>query len=113
MDNPPLADIIEWDVRNWSRAIEYWDRAVDWSRVESCLEVGGGAGGLSLWLAAKGKHVVCSDLKDTHSKAAPHHRKYDLDSLVEYRDVDATNMPFENEFDIIAFKSVLGGIGRG
>lgn len=112
MDHPPLADILQWDVRNWSRAIEYWDRAVDWSRVETCLEVGAGEGGLSLWLAAKGKHVVCSDLHNTQSKAAPHHRKYNLDSLVEYRDVDATNMPYRDHFDIIAFKSVLGGIGQ-
>jgi SAM-dependent methyltransferase len=113
MQNPPLADIIQWDVRNWSRAIAYWDRAVDWPSVETCLEVGGGEGGLSLWMAAKGKHVICSDLKDTQLKAAPNHRRYGLDALVEYRDVDATNMPFENHFDVIAFKSVLGGIGRG
>jgi len=112
MDNTLLADIIEWDVRNWSRAIDFWQRSVDWSRVETCLELGGRQGGLSLWLALKNKKVVCSDVKDVQSTAPAHHRKYNLDSLIEYRDIDATQIPYENHFDIIAFKSVLGGIGR-
>ena len=112
MDNELLADIVQWDVRNWSRAIEFWDRAVDWSGVETCLELGGHQGGLSLWLAAKGKRVVCSDLKDTKTTAAARHRKYNLDSLIEYQDIDATQIPYENHFDVVAFKSVLGGIGR-
>ncbi|MEX0676386.1 MAG: methyltransferase domain-containing protein [Pirellulales bacterium] len=112
MDNHLLADIVEWDVRNWSRAIEFWDRAVDWSRVETCLEVGGGRGGLSLWLAMKGKRVVCSDLHDVRRAAVAHHGKYKLDARIDYQDIDATRIPYENHFDIVAFKSVLGGIAR-
>jgi SAM-dependent methyltransferase len=113
MDPQLLADVVEWDVRNWSPALELWDRAVDWSRVETCLELGGRRGGLSLWMATKGKQVICSDLHDVRRTAEPLHRKYQLDTRIEYRDVDATAIPYENHFDVIAFKSVLGGIGRG
>jgi SAM-dependent methyltransferase len=113
MDSRLLADVVQWDVRSWSRAIHFWDRAVDWSRVETCLELGGRQGGLSLWLASKGKRVVCSDLKDVRSTALEHHRQYQFDALVDYQDIDATAIPYEDHFDVIAFKSVLGGIGRG
>jgi SAM-dependent methyltransferase len=113
MDRQLLADVIQWDVRNWSPALEFWERSVDWTRVDRCLELGGRQGGLSLWLASKGKHVVCSDLHDVQKTAEPHHRKYQLAGEIEYRDIDATAIPYENHFDLIAFKSVLGGIGRG
>lgn len=33
--------------------------------------------------------------------------------MIEYRAVDATDIPFSEEFDVIGFKAVLGGIGRG
>jgi len=112
MDKQLLRDIVVWDVRNWSQAIELWERAVDWSGVETCLEIGGNQGGLSLWLANMGKRVICSDLKDVRKTAAPLHHVYHLDKLVEYQDIDATNIPYENHFDVVAFKSVLGGIGR-
>lgn len=111
MNNSLLEDVVQWDVGNWSTAVRFWDRAVDWSRVETCLEVGGRSGGLSLWMAKKGKKVVCSDLKDTAIKAAALHRKYNLASSIEYRDIDATDIPYENHFDVVAFKSVLGVIG--
>ncbi len=112
MDKDLLADIVGWDVRNWSRAVEFWDRAVDWDKVHNCLELGGRQGGLSLWMALKGKDVVCSDLEDTEATARPHHAKYDLPGAVRYQDIDAATIPYENHFDVVAFKSILGGIGR-
>ncbi len=111
-DERLLSDIIHWDVKNWSQAVKFWDRQIDWTQVHTCLELGGREGGLALWMALKGKSVVCSDLADVERTAKEYHRKYQLDSAIQYQDIDATQIPYENQFDIIAFKSVLGGIGR-
>lgn len=35
-----------------------------------------------------------------------------MENLITYQDIDATQIPYENEFDIIVFKSIIGGIGR-
>jgi SAM-dependent methyltransferase len=107
-----MKDIVQWDVRSWSKAIRYWDKQVDWNNVKCGLELGGHEGGLSLWLALKGKPVVCSDLKNVKQTAYGLHEKYRVTSLVEYRDIDALDIPYENFFDVIMFKSVIGGVGR-
>jgi SAM-dependent methyltransferase len=108
-----LQDIIQWDVKSWSKALFFWEKKVDWNKVHICLELGGREGGLSLWLASKGKKVICSDLKDVKKTAEHLHQKYNLGELVSYHDIDATNIPFENYFDVIIFKSIIGGIGIG
>ncbi len=104
-------DIIQWDIKSWSKALEYWENNIDWSRIQNGLELGGRQGGLSLWLALKGKEIVCSDLKDVKSTAEKLHLKYHINSFVTYQNIDATNIPYENHFDIIVFKSIIGGIG--
>lgn len=109
---PSLADILSWDVRSWSTAVTYWDEHVDWQRVHTCLEVGAGDGGLSLWLSRKGKQVTCSDLSGVEARARPHHEAHGLAKQITYRDLDATNLGFEDTFDLVVFKSILGGIGR-
>ena len=113
MDKKLLAEIIQWDIRNWAQALEFWDRTVDWDKVHTCLELGARDGGLSLWLALKKKAVVCSDMENNRRFAREYHEKYKLDSYIEYATLDATNIPFENHFDIITFKSVLVNIGWG
>lgn len=113
MNKTLLTDIVQWDIRNWSQAIDFWDRSVDWSQVHDCLELGGRDGGLSLWLGLKGKHVVCSDIEDTRTHARGHHEKYGLTTNVDYAVVDATSIPYENQFDVVTFKSVLVAIGGG
>jgi SAM-dependent methyltransferase len=79
--------------------------------IHNALELGGREGGLSLWLALKGKEVFCSDLKDVKFTAEPLHIRHEVNKLITYRDIDATNIPYNNHFDIIVFKSILGGIG--
>jgi SAM-dependent methyltransferase len=103
-------DIIQWDVYSWSRALRCWDKHIQ-SRTKICLELGGRQGGLTLYLALKGKTMICSDLKNTRQTAEPLHRKYDISALVIYEDIDATDIPYENYFDLIIFKSIIGGIG--
>lgn len=107
-----LNDIIGWDVVNWSKAISFWERQADLERKPlKCLELGGHEGGLSLWLAQKGHSVICSDLDNPGKRAKIIHNKYP-NLTIKYESIDAMKIPYENEFDIIIFKSILGGISR-
>lgn len=107
-----LKDILVWDVRTWSAAVGYWDQFLPESDSPlTCLEVGAGPGGPSLWLALKGHSVVCSNLANTRQMAEPLHSKYGVEKKMEYRDIDVTAIPYENHFDVVIFKSVLGGVG--
>jgi SAM-dependent methyltransferase len=106
-------DIIQWDVNSWIKALNFWEGKINLKGGLTCLELGGREGGLSLWLGLKGNTVVCSDLRDVKNTAENLHLKYDLPPLVTYQDIDATNIPYENYFDIIVFKSIIGGIGKG
>jgi SAM-dependent methyltransferase len=78
-----------------------------------CLEVGAGPGGPSLWLAAQGHHVVCSNQSDSESLARPLHSRYPGVTTIEYRDIDILQIPWVEHFDVIVFKSVIGGIHPG
>lgn len=108
-----VKDCIEWDVVNWSKALGYWEKNLELSMGKlDCLELGGRSGGLSLWLASKGNSVICSDLKNPKDSAEVIHSKYKLSGDIIYQSIDATNIQYENRFDIIIFKSILGGISR-
>lgn len=104
-------EIIQWDIKSWSKALNYWERNIEWNTIKNGLELGGREGGLSLWLALKGINTICSDLKDVKETAEKLHLKHSVTDLVGYQDIDATNIPYENYFDIIVFKSIIGGIG--
>ncbi|HEX8776467.1 MAG TPA: class I SAM-dependent methyltransferase [Pyrinomonadaceae bacterium] len=109
-----LTDVIEWDVLNWSLALDFWEQrsALD---LKNCiaLELGAANGGLTLWLALKGARIVCSDLHGPTALARALHRKYNVEHLIEYRAINATSIPYTNHFDLVIFKSMLGDIGRG
>ena len=115
MNKELIADIIEWDVTNWSKALFFWTGKIDLVNKEyNCLELGGRRGGLSLWLAINKNNVICSDLESPVKIASLLHSKYSIQDKIEYRNIDATNIGFENKFDIVVFKSILGGIsGNG
>jgi SAM-dependent methyltransferase len=112
MSENKLKDIIQWDVRSWSKALRYWEAHVDWKKVSTGLELGGREGGLSLWMALKGVEVICSDLENVKQSAQKLHLQYNVSDRIRYQDIDATQIPYENHFDVIVFKSILGGIGR-
>ncbi|MBU1589058.1 MAG: class I SAM-dependent methyltransferase [Actinobacteria bacterium] len=105
-----MRDIVTWDVRTWSTAVLFWESVLPTGRKLRCLELGAGPGGPSLWLALQGHEVLCTNWQNTEEQARPLHERYGV-SGIEYSDVDATRIPFENEFDLIVFKSVLGGVG--
>jgi len=107
-----LNDVIQWDAKTWSDAILFWEKNMNWTGIQTALELGGREGGLSLWLATKGIHVVCSDLENSKATAEPLHQKYKIIENIEYEDISALSIGYENHFDVIVFKSIIGGIGR-
>lgn len=109
------SEIIEWDIGAWSKALEFWGRdSAGLVSGSNALEVGARNGGLSLYLALCGCNVVCSDLDLPGEAARALHRKHGVEKRVRYAAVDATNIAFPDEsFDIVVFKSVLGGLAGG
>jgi 2-polyprenyl-3-methyl-5-hydroxy-6-metoxy-1,4-benzoquinol methylase len=111
MKKDVIKDIVVWDIVNWSKAIKYWENNISVSnKGHECLELGLSKGGLSLWLALNGNKVLCTDLNGPEKAAYKIHEKYDCTSKITYGSIDATNIPFEERFDVIVFKSILGGI---
>ena len=56
-DDALIRAAIGWDVRNWSRALAFWQRHLDDSHPRRALALGERGGGLSLWLASQGIEV--------------------------------------------------------
>jgi SAM-dependent methyltransferase len=106
-------EVIGWDVLNWKCAVEFWQAYLpaDLSGTRS-LEIGCGGGGLSLWLALKNSYVVCSDYREPPPHTQALHRDWRVSDHVCYQTIDATNIPYEGEFDIVILKSVLCSVGR-
>lgn len=105
-------DIIEWDVQNWSHLIKLWQPVLDGlPRDSKVLAIGERNGGLSLWMALQGFHVVCTDRQGPTQQARELHRKYGVDDKITYLDFDLVNTGnFDTPYDIIIMKSVLGGV---
>jgi len=112
LDRQVVHTIIEWDVRNWSRAIPFWLSALpDSLEGKRALALGERNGGLSLMLALRGANVVCSDLGGPTENARVLHSRFGVSDRVQYRSIDACAIDFQNEtFDIVAFKSMLGAL---
>jgi ubiquinone/menaquinone biosynthesis C-methylase UbiE len=109
--NDDLKTYLEWDYLAWGEALKYWDDMLPESLTDKkVLELGGRNGGLSIYFAKKGASVTCSDINGPSSVAIQKHKELNLKN-VKYENIDATNIPFKDEFDYIVFKSILGGIG--
>lgn len=109
MNSNDLKLYLEWDYYAWGEALKYWDSILpsDLSG-KKVLELGGRHGGLSLFFARKGATVICSDLHGPSVDAKNLHKNF---PNISHEAIDATNIPYEDEFDYIVFKSVLGGVG--
>ena len=114
MEKSFVKDIFDWDVGNWSKSLSFWNKHFPLSEDTklNCLELGCNKGGLSLWLAVKGNQVICSDYENPEHLAKQLHQNYIAESKVQYQQIDALNIPYENTFDLIIFKSIVGGISR-
>jgi SAM-dependent methyltransferase len=77
------------------------------------LEVGADArnGGISLWLAAKGFDVVCSGLEEPSATMLRLHADHGLADRISYERIDVLDIPHEEAFDVVVFKSLLGFFG--
>ena len=110
---PDVRDFVIWDTVNWSKAIRFWEKQSQIQGGElNCLELGSNQGGLSLWLRSYNNKVTCSDLQSPEETASAYHHQFGV-SDISYQSIDATDVPYEDVFDIIAFKSMLGGASRG
>jgi len=109
-------DVIEWDVPNWSRAVDFWPLDEFAGKSLRVLELGARRGGLSLLFAKKGLaddgNIICSDLSGPSAEACVLHKKYHVENHISYAAVDAVKLDEQDAYDIICFKSVLGGIGH-
>lgn len=115
MKKPTCRDFIQWDVWNWAPALAFWrSRTRQNLQQVRALEIGAGQnGGLSLWLASQGASVVCSDCHIRLAQARKFHQSFALPGRIEYRNLDAANLPNDEKYDLVLFKSVLGAIGHG
>jgi len=77
----------------------------------TALELGSRNGRLSLWLALQGARVICTDVDQLREGAIEEHQVRGVSNLIEYESVDATCIPYQNHFDIVVFKSMLGAVG--
>lgn len=105
-------DIIEWDVANWSTILHLWQPVIDkFPKNSRILAIGERNGGLSLWLALQGYSVVCTDRVAPSENARQLHQRYGVSHRITYRTIDIVTDSFVDEkYDIILFKSVLGGV---
>jgi SAM-dependent methyltransferase len=78
----------------------------------SAVELGIRNGGLSLWLASQGARVLSSDVDLPTRTAIQLHKAHGVSHLIQYESIDATNIPYTMEFDVVLFKSMLGAVGR-
>ena len=109
----PLDEIFEWDVDNWSKCLPYWEPWLtgldrDTARI---LTLGERNGGLSLWFALQGFKVLCTDYNIPGKGAQLSHERWMVQDRISYAAVDAFKVPYpENYFDVVACKSVIGGL---
>lgn len=109
---PSLRDVLQWEVRSWSRALPLWQKHLPSSRPLKALGIGEREGGLSLWLAAQGVDVVCSDLRPFPPETKELHARFGVQENISYAQADATALPFDDaSFDVVFFKSVIGALG--
>lgn len=110
-----INDIIEWDVRNWSKFISFCNNYLKYnSQNHKALEIGSRRGGLSLYLALNKYSVICSDVGSAitlKSLSKDKHQKYNVSSQITYDSVNVLNIKYpDNFFDLVMFKSVLGNL---
>ena len=109
-----LNDIIGWDVTNWGESIKFFEQHIDFSSINNALELGiGSYGGYSLYFASKGIKTICSNPTGDFREAKAIHSNYSFSKNIQYEKIDALNIPYENHFDCIGFKSVMGVLGYG
>lgn len=108
--------IIEWDVPNWSKALDFWQPYITELKNRGdvkVLSIGERNGGITLWLALQGFKVVCTDYEGITEKAREIHRKYNVSDLITYESLNIFEGKYpDSTFDLVICKSVLGGLKK-
>lgn len=108
-----INDIIGWDTVIWGQSLNFFDENVDFKNVKNALELGSGSyGGYALYFALKNIDTICSNPFGDFESAKKVHSKYDFSTKIKYEKIDALDIPYENKFDCISFKSVMGVLGN-
>lgn len=110
LDDKLIRDVLQWDTVNWATALQCWNDDLK-NKSGLALELGSNQGGLSLWLERSGFDVICSDLDSPEDTAGLLHKQYNAKNI-SYEAIDALDIRYTNHFDVICFKSILGGIAR-
>ena len=108
-----LSDIIQWDVKNWSGCLNFWENHVSFSPTQKVLALGEREGGMSLHFALNGHQVICSDYNPMPDATKKMHDEYGVTDKITYKKIDmkAIDLPDES-VNIVVFKSVLGALGN-
>lgn len=109
--------VVEWDTINWAAAVDFWHiNARLRSQTLNILEIGARNGGLSLLFAKLNNSdkttITCSDLNSPKDNAQVLHHQFNVEQKITYKALNALDLNETNVYDIICFKSVLGGIGH-
>ncbi len=108
-----VADIIEWDVVNWSKCLDFFTGSGIVLEGKKALAIGERHGGLSLWLALNGAEVISTDLNGVSEEAKKKHLAYKVEKMISYSEQNILELGYpENTFDIVMFKSVIGALGK-
>ena len=104
-------NIFKWDTENWSKILVLWNRMItesfDGLKV---LELGAGDGSLSIWSCNQGGDVICSDLSITDVQINTIKFQIVNTEKIKFEKIDILDIPYTDYFDVILFKSVLGGL---
>jgi SAM-dependent methyltransferase len=108
-----LKDIIGWDVRNWSGCLDYWLPWLDAlsRKTAKVLVLGERNGGISLWFAKLGFEVLCTDYQMPGAHVPAIHQRWAVQERIKYARADVFHLPHPDDcFDVVACKSVIGGL---
>jgi ubiquinone/menaquinone biosynthesis C-methylase UbiE len=108
-----LNDIVQWDVKNWAKCLDFWNENTDLSSKKKVLAIGEREGGMSLYFALHGHEVICSDYNDMPNTTKKMHESYGVADLITYQKIDAKAIELETaSVDVVLFKSVIGALGN-
>ena len=108
-----LSHIIQWDVKNWSKCLDFWNQYIDHETPKKVLALGEREGGISLFFALCGHEVICSDYHPMPDSTVALHQEYGVSDQISYQKIDMKSIDLPDEsVDIVVFKSVLGALGN-
>lgn len=108
-----LKDIIQWDIKNWSKCLNFWEENAELDSSKKVLALGEREGGISLYFALKGHEVICTDYNPMPETTKKMHERYGVSDLISNSQIDMKAIDLEDEsVDIVVFKSVLGALGN-